>query len=187
MEYAKAAPDDILIRITVFNRGPETATLHVLPTIWFRNTWRWAGQAAKPELRRGASPGLIELDEPYYGRRRLYCKGEPELLFTDNETNCEAVWGSPSPWPFAKDGIGEYVVRGNRNSVNPEGRGTKAAAHHILALDGGKSAVVELRLTDAGPTDTSVTDAGATDPFGAGFSADFHQDGWTRPTTSMPR
>jgi len=167
VEYAKAAPDDIPIRITVFNRGPETATLHVLPTIWFRNTWRWGGgeveKVEKPELRKGEAPGLIELDEPYYGRRRLYCNGEPELLFTDNETNCAELWGTLNPWPFAKDGIGEHVVRGNGNSVNPEGRGTKAAAHHMLTLDSGKSAVLELRLTDAV----------LTEPFGAGFNETF--------------
>jgi hypothetical protein len=167
VEYAKAAPDDILIRIAVFNRGPETATLHVLPTVWFRNTWRWGDGVEKPALwrapRKGAAPGLIELDEPYYGRRRLYCKGDPELLFTDNETNDAELWGKPNPWPFAKDGIGEHVVRGNGNSVNPEGRGTKAAAHHVLTLDAGKSAVLELRLTDAV----------AAEPFGAEFSETF--------------
>jgi len=168
VEYAKAAPEDILIRISVFNRGPETATLHLLPTIWFRNTWCWGNGAPKPELRKSAEPGAIELDEPHYGRRWLYCNGlygknAPPLLFTENETNCVSLWGTPNPCMFVKDGIGEYVVRGSPNTVNPDGCGTKAAAHYALTIEAGKSAVAELRLTDTP----------STDPFGAGFQQTF--------------
>jgi hypothetical protein len=168
VEYAKATPEDILIRITVFNRGPETATLQLLPTIWFRNRWSWGTAEKKPEMRKSAGAGVIELDEPTYGRRWLYCNGlsgknSPPLLFTENETNWLSLWGTPNPCQFVKDGIGEYVVRGNSRAVNPEGRGTKAAAHYPLTIGAGKSAVAELRLTD--------TPSG--DPFGAAFQQTF--------------
>src|ERR1700730_877330 len=99
VEYAKAGQDDILIRIEAFNRGPEAATLHVLPTIWFRNTWSWGHEAARPEMRESA-PQTIELEEPYYGRRWLHCEGSPELLFTENETNRHALWRVPNPAPY---------------------------------------------------------------------------------------
>jgi hypothetical protein len=148
VEYAKAGQDDILIRIEAFNRGPETATLHVLPTIWFRNTWSWGHEASRPELRESA-PQTIELEEPYYGRRWLYCEGSPELLFTENETNREALWGVPNPARFVKDGIGEAVVHGRCEAVNPEPFGTKAAPHYEAHLEAGQSATFRLRLTDA--------------------------------------
>jgi hypothetical protein len=157
VEYAKAAPEDIPIRVEVYNRGPEAATLQVLPTVWFRNRWSWGYTDEKPELHRGS--GGIELDEPYYGRRWLYAQGEPELLFTDNESNAPRLWGAAGTARFFKDGIGEYVVRGNRDAINPEGRGTKAAAHYTLAIEPGKSAIIELRLADK-PVD---------EPFGAAF------------------
>jgi hypothetical protein len=147
VEYAKAAPEDILIRIAVFNRGPETAALDVLPTVWFRNRWSWGYTDERPELHCGG--GGIELDEPYYGRRWLFARGDPEVLFTENETNAPLLWGFGAPG-FFKDGIGECIVRGNRAAVNPELRGTKAAAHYRLVLDAGKSASIELRLTDTG-------------------------------------
>jgi len=145
VEYAKAAPEDIPIRIEAFNRGPEAATLHVLPTVWFRNTWSWGYDVAKPELR--AFDGGIELDEPSYGRRWLY--GGPDLLFTENESNASRLWTVPNRTPYVKDGIGECVVRGNAAAVNPERRGTKAAAHYVLQLAPGQSAAIELRLTDS--------------------------------------
>jgi hypothetical protein len=160
VEYAKAAPDDILVRVEVFNRGPEAATLDVLPTVWFRNRWSWGYTEERPELHRGS--GGIELDEPYYGRRWLYAKGDPELLFTENESNAPRLWGFGAAGYF-KDGIGDLIVHGNRAAVNPEGRGTKAAAHYTLALDAGKSAVLELRLADAW----------IEDPFGPAFSQTF--------------
>jgi len=165
VEYAKAAPEDILIRIEAFNRGPEAATLHVLPTIWFRNTWSWGYPVRKPEMHRFA--GGIELDEPYYGRRWLYCadeSGEPAgYLFTENETNTHKLWGVPNSSPYVKDGIGEYVVHGNREAVNPECRGTKAAVHYRFNLEPGKSTVIELRLAD-----TQLEE-----PFGPAYSKTF--------------
>jgi hypothetical protein len=157
VEYAKASTEDILIRIEAFNRGPEAATLHVLPTVWFRNTWTWKKDAVKPELR--AFDGGIELEEPYYGKRWLYCQTPAEVLFTENETNAARLWGLPNLKPYVKCSIGDYVIHGDTAAVNPERRGTKAAAHHILQLAPGQSGVVELRLTD--------TQIG--DPFGPAF------------------
>ena len=129
VEYAKAAPEDILIRVEVFNRGPEAAALHVLPTVWFRTRWSGGYTDERPELHCGS--GGIELDEPYYGRRYLFAHGDPEMLFTENETNAQRLWGLGSATPYYKDGIGEYIVHGNHGAVNPEKRGTKAAAHYF--------------------------------------------------------
>ena len=157
VEYAKATPEDILIRIQVFNRGPEIAQLHVLPTLWFRNRWAWGYTDERPELHLGS--GGIEIDEPYYGRRRLYVKDIPELLFTENESNTPMLWGSASKSTYFKDGIGDYIVSGKHDAVNPALRGTKAAAHFDLTIEAGQSATLELRLTDA------VLE----DPFGAEF------------------
>jgi len=145
VEYAKATAEDILIRVEVCNRGPEAATLHVLPTVWFRNRWSWGYTDERPELRRGARG--IELDEPYYGRRWLYAKGNPELLFTDNESNGPRLWGYGSAGYF-KDGIGECVVHGNRAAVNPAEHGTKGAAYYKLDVPAGGSMALLLRFTD---------------------------------------
>jgi hypothetical protein len=144
VEYAKASPEDILVRIEAFNRGPEAASLHLLPTVWFRNRWSWGYTGERPELHCGS--GGIELDEPYYGRRWLYAKGERELLFTENESNAPRLWGVAGSSPFYKDGIGECIVHGNRAAVDPRQRGTKAAAHYAVTLEPGKSTVIELRL-----------------------------------------
>jgi hypothetical protein len=145
VEYAKATPDDILIRVEICNRGPEAAMLHVLPTVWFRNRWSWGYTEERPALRRGA--GRIELDEPYYGRRYLYTQNNPELLFTENESNAPRLWGFGSAGYF-KDAIGEFVVHGNGAAVNPAGRGTKGAAHYTLTVEPGKPVSLALRLTD---------------------------------------
>jgi hypothetical protein len=147
VEYAKVAPDDVLIRIVVTNRGPDTAALHVLPTVWFRNTWVWGRPAQKPELHQ-AAPGVIQLDEPYYGRRWLYCRDAEALLFTENETNARALWGTPNLSPFSKDGIEACVVGGHADAVNPEQRGTKAAARYTLSLPPGGQSTIMARLTD---------------------------------------
>jgi len=146
VEYAKATTEDILIRIEVFNRGPEAAALHVLPTVWFRNRWSWGYTDERPGLR-CCGPGAIELDEPYYGRRWLYARGNPDLLFTENETNAPRLWGWGSPGYF-KDGIGEFVVHGDRGAVNPAGHGTKGAAHYHLDVQPEQSLSLELRLVD---------------------------------------
>jgi len=151
VEYAKADIDDILIKISVANRGPEAATIRVLPTIWFRNTWSWGNGNAKPRLREarsGANP-VIELDTAQLGLRWLYCEGSPELLFTENETNFQRLFRVENRTPYVKDGINEYLVKGARDAVNPEQGGTKAAAHYSITIQPGETQVIRLRLTDS--------------------------------------
>jgi hypothetical protein len=148
VEYAKADGEDILIKITVANRGPAAANLRLLPTIWFRNTWSWGGKDPRPELHQAqstASPA-IELNHPGFGNRWLHCDGSPELLFTENETNARRLFGVENRTPYVKDGINDYVVHGAKDAVNPEHRGTKAAAHHKLSIAAGETVVVRLRL-----------------------------------------
>jgi hypothetical protein len=151
-EYAKASPDDILIRVTVANRGPEAARIHVLPTLWFRNTWSWGrtgeGYWAKPRLARAAD-GSIEAEHESLGRYRLVMDGAPELLFTDNETNAARLFGAPNPSPYVKDAFDAYVVHGRKDAVNPEHTGTKAAAHYVLDVPAGGEVVLRLRLSAA--------------------------------------
>jgi mannosylglycerate hydrolase MGH1-like protein len=144
VEYAKADPEDMLIRITVHNRGPEAAELHLLPTLWFRNTWSW-GEGNKPGLRQ-AEPGTVLASHPQLGDRTLYCEGNPELLFTENESNASRLWGQANPCPYVKDAFHEYVVSGKRDRVNPSKVGTKAAACYRLEVPAGESRVVKLRL-----------------------------------------
>ncbi|HEX6043639.1 MAG TPA: hypothetical protein VFZ22_04065 [Pyrinomonadaceae bacterium] len=148
VEYAKADVEDMLIKISVTNRGPETATLNLLPTIWFRNTWSWRQNGvAKPWLRK-TSDGVVELNHAYAGKRWLYCDGSPELLFTENNTNTQRLFNFTNGSPYAKDGINDYVVHGNRQAVNPQQTGTKAAANYKLTIASGETATVHLRLTD---------------------------------------
>jgi len=147
IEYAKASPEDILIRVNVTNNGPDAADIHLLPTIWFRNTWSWKKDSHKPVLRRG-SGNCIELDAPHYGTRRLYFEGSPELLFTENETNTERLFGISGGSGFYKDGINDCVVNGRRDAVNPAETGTKAAVCYNLHVGAGQTATVLLRLTD---------------------------------------
>ena len=147
VEYAKASTEDILVRIELANRGPEAAELHVLPTVWFRNTWSWGTGDARPELH-AASANAIELNEPQYGRRWLLTKGARELLFTDNETNTRRLYGYDGGARYAKDGINDCVVHGDAGAVNPARTGTKAAAHYRLTVGAGESVTVRLRLTD---------------------------------------
>ncbi|MBS1792049.1 MAG: glucosidase [Acidobacteria bacterium] len=151
-EYAKADAEDILIKITVANRGPEAAELDLLPTVWFRNTWAWDAEAVKPELKQAQSvngSSVVELNHSYYPTpRRLFCDGSPELLFTENETNKQRLFGVENQSPFVKDGINNFVVHGQTEAVNPAKVGTKAAAHYHLTLAAGESKTVKLRLTD---------------------------------------
>jgi hypothetical protein len=161
VEYAKATSEDLLVRITVENRGPEAADLDLLPTLWFRNTWSWGGggsaDAERPHLRaRGAVPGepesvVIEAEHPEYGQRFLVSEVPAELLFTENESNAERLWNVPNRTPYVKDGINDYVVHGASGAVNPAQTGTKAAARYQLRIPGGKSATVKLRFTDRPP------------------------------------
>jgi Mannosylglycerate hydrolase MGH1-like glycoside hydrolase domain len=162
VEHGKASPDDILVEITAVNRGPEAASLHVLPTLWFRNTW-WAATGgdespARPELREragaGAPPGAVTLvaQDPDLGNRYLFCEGAPELLFTENETNNVRVFGTPNDVPFVKDGINDYLVAGRAEAVNPAREGTKVAVHYTATVPAGGTWVLRLRLSDGLPS-----------------------------------
>jgi Glycosyl hydrolase family 63 C-terminal domain len=148
VEYAKADTEDILIKITVANRGPEAANLRLLPTVWFRNTWSWGGRGRRPELHQAKSAPnpVIELNHDQPGNRWLHCEGSPELLFTENETNARRLFAVENRTPYVKDGINDYVVHGIRDAVNPQHSGTKAAAHYRLTVDRGGTAVIRMRL-----------------------------------------
>ncbi|HXM18085.1 MAG TPA: hypothetical protein VN934_04680 [Candidatus Tumulicola sp.] len=160
IEYAKATPDDILIEITATNRGPEQERLHVLPTLWFRNSWAWFPNAQKPLLTiaeaRG-DVGVVQAEHPTLGRRWLHCQKPNAWLFTDNETNSERLFGTPNTTPFVKDAFHDFVVHGVEGAVNPQQRGTKAAAHYILDLAPGQARTIRLRLTDTDPGAQSQT------------------------------
>ena len=146
VEYAKTDPEDVLIKITVHNRGPETATVRLLPTLWFRNTWSWDEGAAKPTLRKGPR-GTILAIHPQLGDRLLYCEGSPEFLFTENESNAERLWGRPNASSYVKDAFHNYVISGKQEAVNPSQTGTKAAAHYRVEVPAGGDKVVRLRLS----------------------------------------
>ena len=170
-EYAKRAPDDILIRVTVTNRGPDAAELHLLPTVWFRNTWSWGctheGCSLKPRIEQ-TQPGRLELQHETLGRYVLEINPGPDgamppVLFTDNETNLARLYGVENPSVFVKDAFHEFVVHGKTDAVNPKGWGTKAAPHYRLRLGSGESQTVRLRLcsrtSTPGETTTSECDA----------------------------
>jgi hypothetical protein len=148
VEYAKASPEDILVQITVCNRGPEPATLDVLPTLWFRNTWSQGQATPRPQLRLAAD-ATIAAAHPGIGERFLFCEGASALLFTENETNAERLFGSANRTPYVKDSIHSYIVHGRRDAVNPDATGTKASAHYPLTVGPGESQTVRLRLRDA--------------------------------------
>jgi hypothetical protein len=142
VEYAKQSPEDILIRISVVNRAPEPATLHVLPTLWFRNTWSWGTDSPKPTLRAapsGTATRVIAASHAELGDRWLYIDGDVPLLFTENEPNNERLFGKPNASPYVKDGIDNYLVHGRKDAVNPAHTGTKAAAHHQLRIEAGQT------------------------------------------------
>ena len=151
-EYAKAAPDDLLIRITVTNHGPDPAPLHLVPTLWYRNTWAWEPEAVRPRLHTTTAPAgtqCVIAEHPDLGQpRRLYCGGDADLLFTENDTNLRRLYGVENPSRFVKDAFHEYVVHGRAEAVNPAKEGTKAAAHYRMVLAPGESTVFRLRLTD---------------------------------------
>jgi hypothetical protein len=152
VEYAKADPEDLLIRISVHNRGPEDAELHLLPTLWFRNVWSWEQGVAKPSLRK-VENGTIQASQEELGERTLSCEGSSELLFTENESNAGRLWGQPNPSPYVKDAFHDYVISGNREAVNPSQVGTKAAALYHLQVPAGGCKVVRLRLSEKAPQD----------------------------------
>jgi Glycosyl hydrolase family 63 C-terminal domain len=154
VEYAKQAPEDILIKISLCNRGPDPATLHILPTLWFRNIWTWWPETPKPSLKQIAgvngSP-VVEASHPQLSARYLYCEGTVPILFTENETNNERIFGTPNLSPYVKDGVNNYVVNGTQDAVNPQNTGTKAAAHYSVNFDAGQTVEIRLRLTDLAP------------------------------------
>ena len=158
VEYAKGECDDLLVKITVANRGPDAATLHLLPTLWFRNTWSWGrsgeGYWPKPRMTR-TDDGSVLADHDSLGRFRLFVEphalaGAPDLLFTENETNVARLFGSPNPQPYVKDAFHEYLVHGRKDAVNPEGWGTKMAAHFAFVLGAREETSVRLRLVADG-------------------------------------
>ena len=159
VEYAKDGAEDLLVKITVINRGAEAAELHLLPTLWFRNDWApWIAETSrapeKPSLKQmkgAAGTSAVAAAHPLLGEFTFSCEGEVPLLFTENETNNALLFPSqPNVSPYAKDGINNYVVQGNLDAVNPEQQGTKVAAHYRMTIAPGQSATVKLRLA---PTD----------------------------------
>ncbi|HVN30524.1 MAG TPA: hypothetical protein VMT45_00915, partial [Thermoanaerobaculaceae bacterium] len=172
-EYAKQSPDDILIRITVANRGPQAATLHLLPTLWFRNTWSWGRTGdeypPKPDIRPDGRGGLVA-DHATLGRFALAFGPHPDgtapmLLFTDNETNVERLFGSKNTNPFVKDAFHDVLVGGRTSAVNPDAHGTKAAVHYRLDIPANGEVTVKLRLAAAAEIPA--------EPFGDAFDAVF--------------
>jgi hypothetical protein len=154
VEYAKAEPDDVLIEITVANRGPDEATLQVLPTLWFRNTWSWGHPEDRPSLEKAAqtdSMAVVAASHTRLGQRYLYCDGAPKLLFTENDTNAQRIFGVANPTPYVKDGVNNYVVNGQLDAVNPALTGTKVSAQYSLTVPAGKSKTIRLRLNEMQP------------------------------------
>jgi hypothetical protein len=172
VEYAKGSPEDILVKISIANRGPEAAKLHVLPTLWYRNNWAsWTVKpSAKPMLKQAKGPAgttLIEASNSVVGEYSLYCQGDVPLLFTDNETNNARLFPQyPNESPYVKDGINDYLVHGKSNAVNPKMTGTKVSPHYQVSVDAGKTAVIRLRLKQKAAFMEK-------DPFGAGFEEVF--------------
>jgi hypothetical protein len=172
VEYAKESPEDILIEISIHNRGPETAELQVLPTLWFRNTWSWHGHPDRPALQehaRAKERSAVKAVDAKLGERYLYCDGDAVLLFTENETNTQRIFGVPNRSPYVKNSINDYVVRGRKEAVNPEKKGTKVAAHYRLTVNPGQCRVVRLRLSDVAPQALGPTDGAGESPFGSRF------------------
>lgn len=160
VEYAKADADDMLVRITVANRGAEDASIHLLPSLWFRNTWWQSKSEKKPEVRAGGSNSIIATHERL-GSYSFYAPDAQELLFTNNESNEKRLSGTENSVPFVKDAFHEYVIHGNKNAVNPTRTGTKAAAHYVLKVKAQGEAVIRLRLT----SDTKLAGIGSVAEF----------------------
>jgi hypothetical protein len=161
VEYAKASPEDILIQVAIANRGSETHTLHLLPTLWFRNTWDWNPESERPFIKvADEKSSLVEAAHPTLGNRWLYCENEADLLFTDNETNYERLFGVKNRSTYVKDGINDYVVQGKK-TVNGDRMGTKFAAHYQLSIAPGETRTIHLRLSDVSTI---------AEPFGAEFT-----------------
>jgi hypothetical protein len=165
VEYAKYDVEDILIKIAAVNRGPDAAPLHLLPTLWFRNTWSWGKDLRRPIVCKALNiPGATcaEFQHWHYGKRWLLCSGQPELLFTENETNCETLFNSRNRTPFVKDAFHRYLIQGEKLAVNPAGAGTKMGVHYPVHLSPGESVTIKLRLAVRDPLlDADVTPQGA--------------------------
>jgi hypothetical protein len=150
VEYAKSDAEDLLIRITAVNRGPDAAPLHILPTLWFRNTWSWGRDLRRPSLRLGRprNDDVVTVTATHWelGEYILYCAGARGLLFTENETNNERIFGSANASPYVKDAFHSYVIEGKKDAVNPEAMGTKAAPHCVHIVQPGETVTVRLRL-----------------------------------------
>jgi hypothetical protein len=180
VEYAKADSEDLFARIMIVNRGPEPAPLHVLPTIWFRNTWSWNGDTSRPRMRRSddapAGTSVIALEHDVLGPRWLYCDGAPDLFFTENETNHERLFGYTNGDRYFKDGINEALVNGRTDRVNPAPTGTRAAAHYALTVAPGGSTAIVVRLSDKGPAavPSPFADADATFELRRGEADEFY-------------
>jgi len=159
VEYAKATPEELCIRIQVVNRGPDQAELTVLPTLWYRNTWSWGLDIRRPRLKQGdpvKQMSVIETTHDYYGYRRLLCEGQPTLLFTENETNTRRLYGDQEGARYVKDSFHDYVVRGDKEAVNPDHVGTKVAAQYVLTLAPGATKTIRLRFMNE-PRDVAFT------------------------------
>jgi hypothetical protein len=172
VEYAKESPGDIIIKITVCNRGPEAAPITVLPTLWFRNTWSRGEGEDRPTIRqdepvKGAS--IAEAFNPALGHMFLYCEGEPPLLFTENETNNQRLSGGRNATGHVKDGINDFVVNGKENAISADGLGTKVSAHYRFTVEPGKQETIRLRLTGTPPIEMREASPKAKGPFGRSF------------------
>ena len=169
VEYAKASFDDILIGIHVTNHGPAPANLHLLPTLWFRNTWSWSSNKPKPILsvqRSTRSLGVVKADHETLGERWLYCQKPKTLLFTENESNYKRIYGTENGGEFVKDGINDYFLSNDQGAVNPDQNGTKMSAYYDLAIPPGKTRTICLRLNDTQKL---------RDPFGNSFKSTFQK------------
>lgn len=176
VEYAKRSPEDLLIQITIHNRGPQPAELHVLPTLWFRNQWSWHTNPDRPSIvqaEASAARSVAKAVDPKLGERYFYCEGEVPLLFTENETNTQRIFGVPNRTPYVKDSINDYVVGGAEGAVNPEKKGTKVAAHYRLTLNPGQSQVLRVRLSDVTPAALAEGNGATASPFGLAFDETF--------------
>jgi hypothetical protein len=178
VEYAKDGAEDVLAKITVINRGPDAAELHLLPTLWFRNDWRaWIPEAyravEKPDLRQiesAAGRSVVAVMDPQLGEFIYSCEGDVPFLFTENSTNFDRLLpGYPNESPYVKDGINNFVVAGNQDAVNPEKRGTKVAAHYRLSVGAGQSSTVRVRLTAQTEVARRAKKKSVESTFGTGF------------------
>jgi hypothetical protein len=150
VDYAKASPSDLCALITVTNRGPETETLHVLPTLWFRNTWSWGlpGREDQPSIR--ANGGMLYAQHKTFGGLTVQGDGDPVPLMCDNESNAERLWGLPNKSPYPKDGINDHLIHGSE-TINPDLVGTRGALHYTLTVPPGESRLVRVRITQGAP------------------------------------